>query len=209
MTAPTLRYPDRTLVVPPVYAGSVGLYTVMSMYGAVAFDASVRWDKRRKESHRTLIGGANGTQMLTVPIVKPEHYHGTTVGDIQVSDHGHWWSLHFGALESAYGRTPYFEYYADELASAYTGNISSLYQLDLLLHRFACRVLGLKDVSDCEISNPEGIAAVGDKITEHPYWQVWSDRFGFQPGLSILDLIFSEGPYAIIHLHRNANFQPI
>ena len=181
----------------------------MSMFGGVAFDTEVRWDKRRKESHRTIIGGANGPQMLTVPVVKPEHYHGTTVGDIQVSDHGHWWSLHFGALESAYGRTPYFEYYADELAAAYTGHIDSLCELDLILHRFACRVLGLNDMSGCHISNPVGIESVTDPIAELPYWQVWSDRFGFQPGLSVLDLIFSEGPAAILHLHRNANFQSI
>lgn len=206
MTPPPLPYPDCVLIVPPVYAGTVPLYAAMAQYGAVCLDPSTPWDKRRKESHRTVIAGANGIQRLTVPIVKPDRYHGTTVGDIKVSDHGHWWDLHRGAIESAYGRTPYYEYYADEIAPAFTGHIDSLYNLDLLLHRFACRVAGINDISGDTraISHyrPVLLADHATTATEHPYWQVWADRYGFQPGLSVLDLIFSLGPLTTLHLRK-------
>lgn len=202
---PNVRYPDRCLVVPPYYCGPVKLYALMSRYGCVAMDFGVRWDKRRKQSHRTVIAGANGVQRLTVPIVKPDSYHGITAADIEVSDHGQWWALHRGAIESAYGRTPYYEYYADELVPAFDSNTASLKQLDLTLHRFACRVLGINDVTDDSVEASTFTMfddTMLDDISDTPYWQVWQQRYGFQPGLSVLDLIFSLGPTSPLYFNN-------
>ena len=64
--------------------------------------------------NRCVIASANGPQTLTVPI---ERYDGMkcAMRDIRISDHGNWRHLHWQALVSAYGETPFFEYYADDI----------------------------------------------------------------------------------------------
>ena len=52
--------------------------------------------------------------MLTVPTVKPHTVPTPHAADVEVSDHGSWWSEHLTAMESTYGRTPYFEFYIDD-----------------------------------------------------------------------------------------------
>lgn len=186
----------------PSYGITVAQFAVMAKYGSVVFDTSVRYDKRRKQLHRMTVGGANGTQQLTVPIVKPEHLTGTTVADLCISDHGQWWNLHWGAIESAYGRSPYFEYYSPELQPLYDAPSGSLMQFNIALHRFCCRVLDLPHLMG-EPSTPGNTMPILSELTvpvERNYYQVWAQRFGFTPGLSILDLIFNLGPESPLYL---------
>lgn len=203
MGSPLLIYPRTTLLLPPALAGSVERYAAMAMYGHVAADRQTPYDKRRKAIHRYTIAGANGPQTLTVPLVKPEIWHSTRVADLRVSTHGQWWHVHWEALASAYGRTPFFEYYADDLRPAFSGQIEMLTDLDRAIDLFCRTALGL----DC--ITPDADHAVGDHITTDvpaiqpiPYSQLWADRFGFMPSLSVLDLIFNLGPEAPLHLHR-------
>lgn len=231
-TTDTLQGRADTLVVPPLYAGSVAAYIVMSRYGRVVIDATARYDKRRKELHRTTISGPNGDQRLTVPLCKPQEWHSTRIADIRVSDHGDWWHVHWGALESAYGRTPYFEFYADDLKPWFTGEVGSLVDLDMGIHRFALEALGIDPATHRLVTDPEELAAVlgnsgsqsnldsqdssgsherlgggHDRLSQiavdvPPYYQIWAQRFGFNPSLSILDLIFNLGPEATLYLDR-------
>ena len=60
---------------------------------------------------------------LTVPLEKPQEWRSTRLSDVKVSSHGEWWHVHWGAICSAYGRTPYFEYYADDLRPTYSGDV--------------------------------------------------------------------------------------
>ncbi len=197
--SPLVIYPDTSLIIPPVYCGSVRLYAAMAMFDSVVFDYGRRFNKREKECHRCSIEGPNGMQRLTVPLEKPQQWHSTLMKDVKVSAHGEWWHVHWGAIESAYGRTPYFEYYADKLLPAFSGKIESLVQLDSVIHNFCLDALGIVQHPD-----PSRIQRDIPPVSDVPYYQIWASRHGFTPGLSVLDLIFNMGPEAPLILHRMA-----
>ncbi len=184
-------YPDKTLMLPPAYCGSIRRYAAMAAFGKVVIDVTKRFNKREKDTHRCTISGPNGTQRLTVPLEKPAEWHSTRLEDVKISTHGEWWNVHWGAISSAYGRTPFFEYYADELLPAFTGKIEFLTELDSLIDNFCCRVLGISAVNSPVIGD---ITYQYPEIQTIPYYQIWAERFGFIPDLSVLDLIFNMGP---------------
>lgn len=199
--SPLIRYPDRTLVLAPAYCGSIYRYAAMAMYGNVVIDTSRRFNKREKECHRCTIEGPNGLQRLTVPLEKPQQWHSTLLDDVKVSTHGEWWHVHWGAIESAYGRTPYFEYYADELLPAFSGKIEQLAELDGMIHSFCMKALGISPGTT--LSEPVDRAI--PPMADIPYYQVWDKRYGFMPGLSVLDLIFNMGPESPLVLKKMAD----
>ena len=107
--------------------------------------------------------------------------------------------MHWRAISSAYGRTPFFEYYADDLLPAFSGKIESLMELDDMIDRFCRCVLGIPMPGEfpAETATRELPA-----IIDTPYYQIWADRYGFIPDLSVLDLIFNMGPEAPLILQR-------
>lgn len=203
---PLTKYPEIALRVIPSYGVTVAQFAVMSMYGSIVFDTDAPYDKRDKPIHRMAVGGANGLQRLTVPLVKPDHLTGLTVGRLNISDHGEWWNVHWGAIESAYGRSPYFEYYAPELQPLFSAPQGRLVDLNIALHRFCCRVLGLDHLLGSEGSAAESVSVCDMKGMPLPdvipYYQVWAQRFGFMADLSILDLVFNLGTEAPLYLRR-------
>lgn len=203
--SPLVIYPEHTAIVPPAYCGNVAMYTAMARYGHVIIDASAKYNKREKSLHRCTIEGSNGIQRLTVPLQKPQEWHSTRISDVMVSTHGDWWHVHWGALEAAYGRTPFFEYYADELRPWFSGEIKRLVDLDMGIHRFCLDALGIDYRIHVLIENRENLPSDAIRLgntTENmpPYYQLWADRFGFTDGLSILDLIFNLGPESALYL---------
>lgn len=187
-------------MLPPRLFGSVGYYDLMASYQAVYIDYSMRYDKRRKEVHRYDIADTRGRLQLTVPVSRPEGFSGgLRWSDIRVSAHGRWWEVQRTALESAYGRTPYFEFYIDRLAPLFEPRPAGDERITDLCRRAdeaVRRLMGLKTyVLD---SLPDGIpfddyrmAPVPEAV--EPYWQVREMQLGFIPGLSVLDRIFNTG----------------
>lgn len=207
--SPLVRYPSTGVVLPPRYCGSVGYYALMSAYGDVKVDWSAPFNKRSKEVHRAEIADTRGRLRLTVPIAKPESSSTARWSDIRVSAHGDWWAVHLTALESAYGRTPYFEFYIDRFTRFFTPRSGDGDE----------RITDLAAGIDSEIRSILGIApdgsqpaAVTDTIdfTSGPlpelpgveYYQIRADKLGFIPALSILDLIFNMGPESPLILKR-------
>ena len=166
--------------------------------------------------NRCVIATANGTQTLTVPI---ERYDGTKcpMRDIRISDHGNWRHLHWNALVSAYGETPFFEFYADDLRPFFEKQHTFLFDLNLDIMHTMCQLLDVRPqvtLSEQYIVLPSENDAVVDfreairpkhplpdaDFNPTPYYQVRAQRHGFLPNLSILDLLFNEGPEGIFYL---------
>lgn len=166
--------------------------------------------------NRCVIATANGTQTLTVPI---ERYNGTKcpMRDIRISDHGNWRHLHWNALVSAYGETPFFEFYADDLRPFFEKQHTFLFDLNLDIMHTMCQLLDVRPqvtLSEQYIVLPSEDDAVVDfreairpkhplpdaDFNPTPYYQVRAQRYGFLPNLSILDLLFNEGPEGIFYL---------
>ena len=191
------------------YAGSVDYYAAMLRYGKVAIDLSEPFDKHHKHLNRMDIVGTNGCQQLSASLQKPNRR--MAVGEVALSSHGNWRHTHWGALFSAYGRTPFFDYFADDLKQIYTDeSIQTIASLNLTLHAAVIDFLDL-DIETVVIDNKNDLAAsdalnlrdgVLTEQTLEPYYQIWSSKFGFQPNQSILDLLFNVGREAVFVLRK-------
>lgn len=183
------------LILPTRLAPPAEYYRMMALYaGPVGICTDERFDKRHKAAHRFAIADTRGRMEITVPIEKP---YGQSWADTRVSLHGGWWELAARALESAYGRTPYFEFYADDFLPllADPGRFTTVAALNADFDRAIRRALGLqKEVSYVST----GVRPVEPEAWEpQPYWQVRAEKLGFIGGLSILDMLFNLGPEAL------------
>ena len=168
--------------------------------------------------NRCIIAGPNGVQALTVPIEKPS-YGKASMRDIRISDHGNWRHLHWNALQSSYERSPFFEYYADDLRPFYERRIEFLLDFNEGLQQ---TILNLLDLSPTILHTDAYLAAPSEEMldlrelispkrpwqedttfTPQPYYQVFSHKHGFQADLSIVDLLFNMGPDARIILKKS------
>ena len=194
------------------YAGSVDYYAAMLRYRRVAIDLTELYDKHRHYLNRMDIVATNGPQQLTAALQKPNR--SMTAADILLSDHGNWRHNHWGALFSAYGRTPFFDYFADDLKKIYTDpSITTIAALNCALHAAVIDFLDL-DVQTVIIDRKDNSVAA-DAVDLHdanfnagttvgPYYQIWSQKFGFQPNQSILDLLFNLGREAYFVLRQQS-----
>lgn len=201
-----ILHPDKTAVMPPRLCGSAELYAACWAAGSYSQDWERRFDKREKGTHRFTIADTRGRLDLTVPIAKPASSR-CAWDEIEISTHGAWWDAHRVALESAYGRTPYFEFYADRFVPMLTAGVEdrfpTLKELATAWESEIADILGLRLISSLPAREEDAIVA--HAVTAVPaYRQVRADRLGFIAGLSILDLIFNLGPEAQMYLHRLA-----
>ena len=128
-----------------------------------------------------------------------------------MSAHGAWWNIHKVALWSAYGRTPFFEYYIDELMPYLQPRDGvqpeSLMDLNMGIDAIIRRIAGIESNIRYELTDEEkeliknGDASIIDHRnnsfdldTPVEYYQVRASQHGFIPNLTILDLIFNMGP---------------
>lgn len=170
--------------------------------------------------NRCIISGPNGVQALTVPIEKPA-FGKSAVRDIRISDHGNWRHLHWNALQSSYERSPFFEYYADDIRPFYEKRIEFLLDFNEGLQHTVLDLLDLKptvqlterylEVPSAEMVDlRERISPKHDwqedaAFHPHPYYQVFAHKHGFLPNLSIADLLFNMGPEARLVLKKSYN----
>lgn len=203
MSPRLIRFPDRCAIFAPQYFGSVDYYALSAAYGRVYIDASMKADKRFKSAHRCRIVDTRDEIMLTMPVSHPHGPH--SWNQTQVSTHGHWWGNHLTALESAYGRTPFFEYYIDRFCNIFDGNNyegegMSVADVDRKCDTIIRDILGTGNeiiYADENLSFPETEdfrKGIYGSVTDTPYYQIRADRLGFKSGLSVLDLIFNMGP---------------
>ena len=164
--------------------------------------------------NRCVIATTSGLQVLTVPIERYEGAH-CEMRDIRISDHGSWRHLHWNALQSAYGESPFFEFYADDLRPFFERRWEFLFDFNTAITRKMCELLDIHpQIAFTEVyasAEKEGVTDFRDAIRpKHPlpddgfrprrYYQVYEQKHGFQPNLSILDLLFNEGPEAVLYL---------
>lgn len=200
-------------------AGDVRCYAAMVKASEVVIDATERRLPLRHSHHRYLIDAPNGPVKLTVPLVGSTNAMPVMLKDVLMSEHGNWRHLHWGALFSSYGKSPFFDFIADDLHRIIIEETHNrLLDFNMELHRVIVDFMDLPIATTVASNEQEVDAALqagaidlrgkmggkrGDRlpITNVPYYQLWSQRRnGFTAGLSILDLAMNEGREGIFTL---------
>jgi hypothetical protein len=168
----------------------------------------------QKQSYRNrcYIYGANGRQCLVVP-VKKRHGEKMPINEVEIDFTENWRKNHLKAIESAYRLSPFYEYYADAIEAFYADKVPLLVLWNHQLLKAILNFLGIvasfgftEDYNHIPDSFADFRQTIHpkDRLNQHdnsfktvPYLQVFGDRFGFIPNLSIIDLLFSEGPHSL------------
>ena len=194
-------------------AASVRCYAAAVKAGTLLVDLDEKHLPLRHSHHRYRIDGPNGLQTLTVPLVGSTNNMATPLRDVLISEHGDWRRLHWGALYSAYGRSPYFDYVADDLSRVIHGTQRYLHEFNGQMHQVIVDFMDLPLTTSYMTGAEAPAGAVLDlrgriatkkpdalPIDNVPYYQMWTGRDAFRADLSILDLMMNMGREGIFTL---------
>ncbi len=214
------------------YFGSVEHYRLLAQHQQVIVDIGEHYERQSYRT-RTRIVGPNGVQDLTVQIARRsgEKMPMRTVGLSYIET---WPQQHVHAIRSAYGNTPWFIHFIDEIEAVVLQRYDRLVDLDLATMRLGMKWLGLRTevvvseeyVVQSSLSDVLGgaptkeVSRLGHKTLDNdqpfdlrttlhpkrslpaeitsppPYPQIFADRHGYQPRMSVIDLVMNSGPEA-------------
>jgi len=161
--------------------------------------------------NRCIVYSEKGAMPLSIPVTKHEGNH-TKTKDVLILNREKWYLNHRRAIEAAYLASPYFLYYRDELELFFTGRHDNLLRFNLSLLDTICKLIGMKpsvELTQRFVKEPADITDLRYMISPKKpallkhfpeYIQVFQDRHGFIPNLSIIDLLFNLGPDTMDYL---------
>jgi hypothetical protein len=205
------------LLLQSCYFGPIHYYSYIVSANKLTIEQHDHYS-RQTYRNRMLILAANGPMALTIPVIKPGIK--TITKDIRISYDTAWQKMHWRSLVSAYNGSPFFEYYQDDIQPIYEKKWDFL--MDLNNHALQCTTnllelhLPLCYTSDYDAEIAPDCLDIRHVIhpkrkgpdteppfSPQPYRQVFSDKYGFIPNLSIVDLLFNKGPEAYTILEES------
>jgi len=194
------------ILIHPNYFPNIHQFTQIIKADNILFEVSDNYQKQTFRN-RTYIYGANGKLGLFIPVIHT-HKNRELFKDVKISYDSNWMDLHLKSLQSAYRSSPYFEYFEDDFIKLYSEKekfladfnikciklISNLLDLDLdfkISNEYVEKTNDIIDLRDLSNARKE------KKIDTPKYIQVFESKHGYINNLSILDLIFSEGPNSV------------
>jgi hypothetical protein len=201
----------RSQLLSTAYLPPVEYFALLLSEGA----AIEREERYQKQSYRnrTVIMNGNGPLNLIIPTVHDGRMG--IVKEVRIEYVTPWQRAHWRSIESAYNNTPYYLYYKDALKPFYEQKFEFLYDFNLQIIQTLLKLMRLdKNIDSTTLFTPytdddprllihpkqARRENYPDRLRQ-PYYQVFEDKFGFIPNLSIIDLLFNEGPQASAYLH--------
>lgn len=199
---------NRIALLPTAYFGPIQYYSKLLSYDEAYIEHYEHFPKQTYRN-RCVIYGANGALDLSIPLKKRGER--TPVKDIRISYEQPWQKLHWRSFESSYRCSPFFEYYEDDLAPFYEKQYEFLVDFNAELHQLVCDLLKIDNntkLTEKYEKQPENMDDFRDMISPKvpytadksfipkAYTQVFINKHGFIPNLSIIDLLFNEGSSA-------------
>lgn len=196
------------LIIEYQYFGSVNLYKILYKSSNILFEQYENYQKSSFRNKTTLLG-PSGVQYLSIPILGGRGVK-CKMKDVEIDYNQNWQLHHIKTIKNLYNASPWFEYYETELDELYKMTPHLLKDWNLECFKWVCKKLKINaimaeteefkleypnnsflDWRDCIKKNDNNI----DK-NPLPYIQVFQEKIGFYPNVSILDLLFCEGPHA-------------
>ena len=202
------------------YAAPVQYYTKLLTYETI-FQEQMENYSKGSFRNRLYIATANGILCLSIPLVKGKHQQ-TDIRTVDIDYSQDWRQVHWRSIQTAYGSAPFFDYYADSIMQFYEKKYEKLFDLAIDFQKMMLNFLKLTPkiefTSTFELSPKAGVLDFRNQISPkryskaelfdpsfepRPYPQLFEDRYGFLPNLSILDLLFCTGPEALMYLRNS------
>lgn len=202
---------QNTAILPLFYLPPVGYFSLLQKLSPNLLIEKSEHFPKQTYRNRASIYSPNGKLDLTVPVVRGSKMH-TVAKDVKISNDFNWQRLHWMSLQSCYRSSAYFEFYEDELSKFYTQRFDYLFDYNLELLNWLNKKLKLNVEIDFTTEyikeiNPEldfrsmmNPKKTEDIVNNKPYYQVFEDRHQFLPNLSIVDLLFNQGPQSRLYL---------
>ena len=238
-----------TALLSSTYFGPVQWYQKLNRYDECLMERHESFIKQTYRN-RMIIATTNGPLSLTIPT---NHDTSMAMKDIRISDHANWRHVHWNALLSAYGESPFFEYYQDDIRPFFEKKYEFLFDFNMETTEKMIELLDIRpkisiteeyilseerrvkseettfggqgesqfdsiadhkvQSSNLKVQSKEVQSIVDFRDAIRPkkplpdaefapkrYYQVYEQKYGFQPNMSILDLLFNEGNEAIFYL---------
>lgn len=198
----------------------VQYYARVVAHNRVFIEQFEHFNKQTYRNRYVILGG-NGPITLVVPVVKGRNKK-TLIKDLQISFDTDWQRNHWRTIFSAYNSSPFFEYYRDEIHPFFEHKEKFLLDFNLKIHAEICSLLEIENntvltedfekvapgiLNFREVISPKNKVRADKDFHPEEYTQVFSDRFGFVPNLSILDLLFNEGPNSRFVLEKSLKME--
>lgn len=193
----------------PTYFPSISHFVAMAHADTITFEVEDNFQKQTNRN-RMYIYSPNGAQLLNIPVKHSKDNVHQKFKDTKIEDAFDWQKQHFKSLEAAYRTSPFFEYFEDDIRPVFEQKHVYMMDLNFKILDILSGCLGMEinyNKTQEYFHEAEGMAdyrnlANGKKDPSQfePYTQVFGEKHGFINNLSILDLLFNEGRYAMDYL---------
>lgn len=207
-----------TILVHPTYFPTIAHFVAFANAEEIIFEKEDNFQKQTYRN-RMFIYAANGKLLLNIPVEHDKNGNKIRYADIQIKNSEDWQKQHWKSIESAYRTSPFFEYYEDDLKTVFFQHQASLYDLNIAIFKIICECIELdvstsfteafhKDYSESPVVDLRNLtlAKKGLPVELESYTQVFGMKHGYENNLSILDLLFNEGPNTLNYLESQQRF---
>ncbi|MVO09217.1 hypothetical protein GOQ30_08600 [Flavobacterium sp. TP390] len=185
----------------PTYFPSISQYTALLQAETITFEKEDNFQKQTNRN-RMYIYSPNGVQMLNIPVKHNTEPH-QKYKDVKIENAFDWQKNHFKSLEAAYRTSPFFEFFEDDMRTIFEKKHEFMMDLNFEIFEIINDCLGITLPYSTtqeyfhEVENYTDFRPLAngkkDTFVNEPYTQVFNEKHGFIPNLSILDLLFNEG----------------
>lgn len=199
-----------TILLHPSYFPSVSHFVAIAQADLVTFEMEDHFQKQTNRN-RMYIYSPNGIQLLNIPVKHSKETH-QKIKEVRLETAFDWQKQHFKSLEAAYRTSPFFEYFEDDIRTVFEKKHTFLMDLNMETMAIVSKCLGLTfDYNEtveyfhtvADKHDYRGLVNGKKDLSQFdPYTQVFGEKHGYLNNLSILDLLFNEGRYALDYLKK-------